>query len=175
MARQRGREVMTAIATALPKAVLLSLFGYTLPLNQLQPGKSRKEGAYGLLPAFYDGLLEAMPAGTRLVDGYEFAYAFKERRQFIDGYHRIHQEALTLSTVPARYQEKVQAGFGLWLDYRKQPDYFTPEEFQRSVSDALEISDGYVWVYTHGPQFFPPSGIAASYIKAMASARREVR
>lgn len=172
MARRRGRQVMTAIAAHLPEAVLLSLFGYTLPLRELQRGKTLREADYGLLPAFYDGLLDAMPAGACLIDGYELAYPFKERRQFLDGYGRIHQGAVALSAVPDRYREKVKAGFGLWLDYRKQPDYFTAEEFQRAVSNALEVSDGYVWVYTERPRFFPPSGIAASYIEAIAGARR---
>lgn len=170
MARQRGREVMTAIAAALPEAVLLSLFGHTLSLSELRRDTSLKEVQYGLLPAFYDGLLEAMPAGARLVDGYEFAYAFKERRQFLDGYNRIHQAARTLSALPDRYREKVRAGFGLWLDYNGQPHYFTPEEFRRAVSAALEVSDEYVWIYSQGPRFFPPSRVAASYIEAMAAA-----
>jgi hypothetical protein len=34
-----------------------------------------------------------------LVDGYEFAYAFKERGQFLEGRRRIHEEALTLSAM----------------------------------------------------------------------------
>jgi len=175
MARRRGREVMTVIATALPEAVLFSLYGYTLPLNELHRSKRLREADYGLLPAFYDGLLEAMSAGASLVDGYEFAYAFKEQKQFFDGYNQIHQAALILSAVPARYQEKVSAGFGLWLDYQKQLKHFTPEEFRQAVSAAFEVSDRYVWIYTQGPRFFPPSGVAASYIEAMASARRGMR
>jgi hypothetical protein len=175
MARHRGREVMSAVGAVLPDAVLFSLYGYSLPLHYLRDGKSVQEVEYSLLPAFYDGLLEAMPAGMRLVDGYEFAYPFKERRQFLDAYNYIHQRAHTLSAVPDRYREKLKAGFGLWLDYRRQADYFTPEEFQRTVGYALEVSDGYVWIYSHRPQFFPVSGIEASYIDAIAAARREVK
>lgn len=175
VARRRGRQVMTAIAASLPDAVLLSLFGNTLPLSELQNGLRLQEAGYGLLPAFYDGLLEAMPAGACLIDGYEFAYAFKEQRPFFEGYRQIHQEALALSAVPDRYEDHVRAGFGLWLDYRRRPDYFTPEELRRAVGYALEVSDGYVWIYTEGPQFFPPSEIAASSIEAIAGARREMK
>ena len=170
MARRRGREVMTAIAAALPEPVLLSLFGYSLPLSQFRYGTGLQDAQYGLLPAFYDGLLDVMPAKAHFIDGYEFAYAFKKRRQFLDGYTRIHQAARTLSAVPDRYREKMKAGFGLWLDYQKQPDYFTPEEFRLAVTAALEVSDEYVWIYSQGPRFFPPSGVAASYIEAMAAA-----
>jgi hypothetical protein len=174
-ARQRGREVMTAVVAILPKPVLLSLYGHSQPLPYLRQDKTLPDVAYSLLPAFYDGLLEAMPADSQLIDGYEFAYAFKERRQFLKGYQQIHQEALKFSAVPDRYRQQVKAGFGLWLDYRRQPNYFTPEEFQRAVSAALEVSDGYVWIYTQGPRFFPPSAIDAAYLEAMAAARREVK
>jgi hypothetical protein len=175
MARQRGREVMTAVAAILPDAVLLSLYGHSLPLAYLRNGKSLQNVDYSLLPAFYDGLVEAMPAGSQLIDGYESAYPYKERRQFLKGYEQIHQQALKLSAVPERYKAHVKAGFGLWLDYHKKVDYFTPKEFQRAVRTALEVSDGYVWIYTEGLRFFPPSGIDAAYIEAMAAARREVR
>jgi hypothetical protein len=39
-------------------------------------------------------------------------------------------------------QEKLGAGFGLWLDSKKQPNAFTPEEFHQTVSAAMEVSDG---------------------------------
>jgi hypothetical protein len=175
MARQRGREVMTAVASAKPEGVLLSLYGHSQPLPYLRDGKTLPDVAYSLLPAFYDGLLEAMPASTQLIDGDEFAYGYKERRQFVQGYQRIHQEALKFSAVPERYKAHVKAGFGLWLDNSKNPKYFTPEEFQQAVHSALEVSDGYVWIYSHGPRFFPPSGIEAAYLQAMAAARREVK
>jgi hypothetical protein len=173
--RQRGREVMTAIAAHLPHAVCFSLYGYTLPLDNLKRSKSLQEAAYGLLPAFYDGLLEAMPAAAVLIDGYEHAFAFKRRNQFLNGYRSIHREAVKLSAVPERYRERVRAGFGLWLDHKEQPDYFTSEEWRQAVRAALEVSDGYVWVYSHGPRFFPLAGVETSYIQAMADARYGVR
>jgi hypothetical protein len=148
---------MEAIAASLPNAVLLSLFAYTLSLNELRRGASRKESTYGLLPAFYDGLLEAMPNEAYLVDGYEFAYPFKKRKQFLNGYNRIHQKGLKLSMLPNHYRKKVKAGFGLWLDYLDQEDYFTPKEFEQAVRHALDVSDRYVWIYSHGPRFFLPA------------------
>ena len=73
-----------------------------------------------------------------------------------------------MSAVPELYRQRVRAGFGLWLDYSQKPNYFTPEEFQRALGYALEISDEYVWLYTHGPRFFPPTNIQPSYIEAIA-------
>jgi len=144
-----------------------------LPLTYLQSSKSLPETAYNLLPAFYDGFLEVLPPGGMLVDGYEPAYAFKERSQF-EGARRGIQAAVELSAVPQDYRQKVKTGFGLWLDYRKQKNYFTPDEFQHAVSSALKVSDGYVWIYSEGVGFFPLSGVEPSYIKALAAARNDV-
>jgi hypothetical protein len=175
VARQRGREVMTTIAAHLPKAVLLSLYAYTLPLSERDRGKRLEDTGYCLLPAFYDGLLEAMPAEAFLVDGYEPAYAFKERRQFLEGYRSIRRDAVDLSAVPDRYRQHVKVGFGLWLDYRQKLEHFTPAEFRQAVSAALEVSNGYVWIYSHGPRFFPAANVDPSYIEALAEARRGVK
>src|SRR5262249_48462472 len=136
MARQRGRQVMTAIAASFPRVVLLSVFGNSVPLlENLQRHIGPQEQKYGLLPAFYDGLLEAMPDGAYLVDGYESGFGFKERKKFIKAYSQIHKGALTLSVAPTHYREKVKAGFGLWLDNNDKPGYFTPQEFQQAVSN----------------------------------------
>lgn len=175
VARLRGREVMTAIAAHLPEAVLLSLYAYTLPLAELERAKRLEDSEYGLLPAFYDGLLEAMPAGASLFDGYEPAYGFKKRQQFLGGYDRIHQKAINLSAVPDRYRTQVRAGFGLWLDYLGRPGHFTAAEFRQAVATALEVSNRYVWIYSHGPRFFPVSNVEPSYIEALAEARAAMK
>ena len=49
---------------------------------------------YTLLPAFYDGLLEAMPLKGLFVDGYESAYAFKQRQKFLIGTAKSVREPL---------------------------------------------------------------------------------
>lgn len=165
IARRRGREIAQAVTHSLPRVVLLSLFSYSYPLAQ-----SLSKTPYNLLPAFSDGLLEALPPGATLVDGYEAAYPYKEPGQFAEAHRRI-KEAVKISDVPEHYRAKLKASFGLWLDYLNNPQYFTPENFQQAVRVALERSDGYVWIYSQGPRFFPPSGIAPSYIEAIARAR----
>jgi hypothetical protein len=165
IARQRGREVAKAIAGSLPNVVILSLYSYTYPLIHTLP-----KTPYNLLPAFYDGLLETLPSGATLVDGYEPSYGFKEARQFAAAYREIH-EAVKISETPGHYRVKVKAGFGLWIDYQNNAQYFTPEAFQQAVSAALERSDRYVWIYSQGPRFFPPKAVAPSYIRALHSAQ----
>jgi hypothetical protein len=171
MARQRGRDVMGAIATRLPNAVLLSLYGYTLPFSELKAGTTLAEARYGLLPAFYDGLLKAMPPTGSLIDGHEQAYAFKTKAQFAASYQRIHRDAVRLSAVPALYQARVKAGFGLWLDNKSQRDFWRPAEWRDALSLALASSDKYVWIYSHIPRFFPSTDLHPPYLEAL----REVR
>ena len=61
IARQRGREVMAAIAAHMPAPSCSTLYGYTLPLSERRGDNTPQNIRYTLLPAFYDGLLEAMP------------------------------------------------------------------------------------------------------------------
>jgi len=169
IARQRGREVAKAITGTLPRVVILSLYSYTYPLIH-----TLQKTPYNLLPAFYDGLLETLPSGATLVDGYEPAYGFKEPGQFAAAYRQI-QDAVKISEVPDHYRTKVKAGFGLWIDNQNNPQYFTPETFRQAVSAALERSDGYVWIYSQGVRFFPPSGITPSYIEALRSTQEATK
>jgi hypothetical protein len=175
MARQRGREMMAAVVAHMPEHILLTLYGYTLPLREHRGEIKPRDVRYTLLPPFYDGMLETMPSKGLFVDGYESAYAFKQRQKFLDGYRQVREGAVAVSAVPELYRQKVRAGFGVWLDYSQKPDYFTPEEFQRALRYAPEISDEYVWLYTHGPRFFPPVDIRPSYIEAIAGARHGAR
>jgi len=76
---------MTAVAAVLPtpsSSPSLGIACYYLTSGMAKASKERTTACYR---PFYDGLLEAMPAGARLIDGYEFAYPFKERRQFLKG------------------------------------------------------------------------------------------
>jgi hypothetical protein len=169
-ARSRGRQVMAAIGSSMREPLLLSLFGYTLPLNEMRYGKALETGEYGLLPAFFDGVLEEMPETSTLVDGYEFAYGFKERSEFVEGYRRIHHEAIALSSVPEHYRRKVRAGFGLRIDNRDRLDYFAPHELRKALGYALEVSDGYVWLYGQDALFFPVTNVSRDRLQAIADA-----
>ena len=174
IARSRGRDVMRAIAREKRDVVLLSFYAYTMVETQTRARATKRpeDIQYSLLAAFYDGLLEAMPARARFVDGFEFAYGYKTRKPFVDAYARIHGSAALSSAVPDEYRKKVLAGFGLWIDKGNGFKYFTPEEFQHSLELALETSDRYVWIYGQIPRFFPPSDIPRAYIDAIAAARQ---
>ena len=176
--RERGRQLMEETRCIFPGMVLLFLFGPSVVA--LWP-KPLEKHAYGLLPAFIDGMLLGSDEGTIIVDGCEVSYGFKERRQFLEVYHAVLGKALRFTSVPRLYRAKVRVGFGLWLDCRWSrkgwdirdfgKNFFTPEEFERSLRTALEISDGYVWIYSQTPRFFPVEKLPKPYLDALRRAR----
>lgn len=176
--RERGKELMRETNRIFPGITVLFLFGPSVVA--LSPEPLEKQ-AYGLLPAFVDGMLLGSDEWTTIVDGCEFSYGYKERRQFLEAYHTVMGKALRYTSVPALYRAKVRVGFGLWLDCRwsrkgwdtadLDKNYFSPEEFERSLRMALEISDGYVWIYSQTPRFFPPENLPEPYLRAMERAK----
>ena len=68
-------------------------------------------------------------------------------------------------TVPeSLFREKVRVGFGLWLDLARRWDpvrtsknHFTPKEFQKAIKLALEIGDGYVWIWSEIANWYADS------------------
>ena len=156
-ARQRGRQVMTAIASVFPKAAILSLFGHSLTMRAAQ-GVSLDQSEYALLASFLDGFLEALPDRAQLIDGYEAAYAFNQLSQFQAAYDEI-KKAIAYSAVPNFYQLKVRAGFGIWPDYYGNVNYRTPAQLQSTITSGLQVSDKYVWIYSQSVDYFPVSGV----------------
>ena len=65
----------------------------------------------------------------------------------------------------------VSMGFGLWMDndWRNKTwdvkdfskNYFTPEQFGKSLTKALATADEYVWVYTEVPMWWTKNAGAA--------------
>ena len=142
-ARRRGRDVMTAFQEGFPDVTVLVTFGHSLVWKQSDGGKRPLEQcADGLLVPFLDGMIEASQGKTRLVDGHEMSYGYRDAGAFIEAHHAIKTKAAGLAADRAKYQNVVSAGFGLWLDYdwRKkgwstaevEKNYFSPARFEAS-------------------------------------------
>lgn len=175
MARERGRQLMRAIAAELSPVTILTFVGHSYLFSEWKSRQRIDESLYGLLPAFFDGMIEAMPEGATFVDGFEASYGYKLREQFQSGYQKILEAGSALSFAPEAYSKRVQVGFGLWIDYGKKFNHFKPESFQEALTAALEVSDRYVWIYGQTPSFFPPSNIPDAYIEAVKQARLQVK
>ncbi|MBI4584692.1 MAG: hypothetical protein HY717_11820 [Planctomycetes bacterium] len=190
--RKRGREVLEAFQEGYPDLTVFLTFGYSLPWHQSRSGKTARpleECSYGLLAPFLDGLVEACRGKTRLVDGHELSYAYKEPAQFSQAYHAMREEALAMVADPARYARVFSFAFGLWMDQdwrRKgwsvenfEKNYFTPAAFQKAVGAAFDEADEYVWIYTETPRWWTAAGkpekLPQAYVEAVVQARQDTK
>lgn len=177
--RQRGREWIEAVNRPFPDIVILLTFGYQTA--QPRGRKARAEGHYALLADFLDGMLEACSARTKIVDAWEYSYAYKERGQFEKAHATIKHKALAWTAAPGQYRRHVEAGFGLWMDCRWRElgwsvddlskNYFSPGAFESALRAALEVSDEYVWIYTEQPRWWTGERLPDEYVSALRKAR----
>ncbi len=182
MANRRGREMMEAIKDIYPDMTMLCFFAYDLALyDDKHENKTPETGRYSLLSAFLDGMLEGSDPRTKWTDSWEFAYGYKQRSQFLEGYHSVRQKAMQYSNVPDLYASKMRAGFGLMLDYNYSTkwsvddisrNHFSPAEWKNTVQQALEISDEYVIAYTQAPNFMTREKLPDAYWQATAEGRQ---
>jgi hypothetical protein len=186
-ARLRGREVMNALQDGYPRLTILLTFGYAVPWLESRKGAAPlTDIEYGLLVPFLDGMVDAARPGTRLVDGYEPTYYHnRDVTKFASAYRIVKQDVLPIVADPKRYQRVMSVGFGLWLDFDStaigwneadgSKNFYTPEDFERSVRAALAASDRYVWIYTQVPQWWSDSGSPLKLPSGYAEALRRVR
>jgi hypothetical protein len=186
--RARGRAVMAALQDGYPGITVLLTFGYAVPWLESRRGAvALSETEYGLLVPFLDGMVDAVRAGTHLVDAYEPTYYHNKDLGKFESAHRMVKEAvLPLVADPERYRRVISVGFGLWMDFDStaigwngtdgSKNFYTPEDFERSVRAALAASDRYVWIYTQIPRWWSPAGtplqLPAGYADALRRARQ---
>ena len=180
IAKRRGRELMQSVSTIYPDATMFCIYAYDLALYDAQLGKTGANGRYALLPAFLDGMLEGANPRTQWTDGWEFAYGYKQRAQFLEGYHSVRNKAAQFAGNPDLYAQKMRAGFGLMMDYNSNKNWsatdithnhFSPAEWKNSVEQALRVSDEYVWIYTQAPTFYPRRDMPDAYFQATVDGR----
>ena len=173
-ARQRGKQFARAISSEFPGIVFWTLHGYSTIASLVDCGLP-EYGSRSLKPPFYDGMLEGAGEEMVFVDGGEVAYGYNMREHFEWGRRLAKEEPIRmgLTQVPDLHRKHVRCGFGIWPDYygKIDPDnpensYFSPGRWRRAVNLALELSDGYVWVYgerwhwwAEGPDGRPPIDI----------------
>jgi len=184
--RRRGREFMTALQEGFPDLALMVTFGPSLVWTEGKGGEVPiAERDYGLLVPFFDGLLASARGGTKVVDGYELSYGYREPGQFDRGREIMAREAAELMQDASSYRRVISPGFGLWMDYdwRKEgwktddpgANYFSPPRLKSALRAALERSDEFVWVYSETPRWWTASGAASQLPEAYAKAVRDAR
>lgn len=184
--RQRGREVIEAFQEGCPGLTVFLTFGYSLPWEESQHGKlALAECHYGLLAPFVDGMVDAARGRTRLVDGHELSYGYRDEARFAAARRTMETGLLPIVREPEKYRRIVSLGFGVWMDHdwRKNgwdvndvsKNYFTPDAFQASVRAALKHADEFVWVYTETPRWWSKEGTPVNLLKAYDESLRRAR
>jgi hypothetical protein len=120
-ARQRGREVMQAMAREYPDITILNYFltSYTLEaVRSPEPQVVLEDQVYGLLISFLDGWLDVAPPGVKIVDGNENSYYYNSAEQFFrDALEiKVAGQYVVAPENRFKYRAQVQAGHALYLD-----------------------------------------------------------
>lgn len=184
-----GEEIMDAFQDAFPGITIFLTFGYSLPWKQMGGTKSLKEVGYGLLAPLLDGMVRAASGSTTMVDGHELSYSYKDIGRFPEAYRTMSEDLLEIVEDPEKYRRIFSLAFGLWLDcdWKKigwhttelDRNYYSPDEFGRSLSEALKTSDRYVWIYSESPRWWTPEGgskdLPGEYVAAIERAMAPCR
>jgi len=176
-ARLRGNQLSSAVKSFFPDIKIFITFGCWVVADDISNGLQQEKTSYALLPAFLDGLLDGSKELT-IIDGYEKSYPYRTYEEFVTGANEI-RDAKIFSVDPNRYDHRVQVSFGLWISSLPNPwdqkdfsrNYFTPEEFEHSLSYALQLADEYVWIYC-GEALFEKGYIPDAYLEAIQNARK---
>ncbi len=186
-AQKRGREVMMRLSERFPRPDCSFDVRTQLSMER-EPGRQETAGGLYLWPACplprWAGRGRA--GKTKLVDGHELSYGYRDASAFIAARDVIGQHAATLAADRKQYRNVVSAGFGLWLDYdwRKrgwntdqlEQNYFSPERLEVSLRAAVEQSDEYVWIYTEKPHWWSERDgavdLPGAYVETLSRVRR---
>ena len=162
MARDRGRDIMLAVGTEFPEAVILAagLYSEFLPLLGAEgsPAALLPTHPLGLLPAFLDGWWDAAPPKIQVIDSTPLA----DRRpageaDFNRAFTRLRTQAARLAAPDHRTKLRAQflIGHSLFLDaYLTPPKAGNPSSpppdsrLADHAAAAVRASDG--WIRVHG-------------------------
>ena len=165
--RARARQLFGGVFAEHPDATVLSYWLMSFAMDYSKTSRLRAAAAErnDLWPAFVEGMVEAAPPGVRLVDGCENAYRYEAAYgQFTAA--AAMQRSMVNYVLPenrSRYRSQVDVGFGMWMGMylpkgSRRPEmeekwrFLSPceNELRRladNLEQALDSSDGYVWLY----------------------------
>jgi len=193
--RLRGAAFIDAIEGELDEPVLFALFldgtgsNRAAALAESPSDRARllSESRYGLLPAFTNGMLDAIDEGTVIVDGNEGAYGYHSSQQFLDAAQYIRTGVLSLVAPENHdaYAKHVRVGAAVYVDglmglrsLRTVADYMSAEEralaLEHNTYWALRSADGYAWLFCEQMSWITGEGLPPGAREAVESARVKV-
>jgi hypothetical protein len=180
-ARRRGSELIRAANSEFPDITILFTFTSTLAVAHRD---KLPDSNYGLLPSFIDGIFEAATPQTVLVDANEFAYPSKTRKQLEFLFVHTHVGGRSMSAIPEIYDKRVSVGLEIWMDHdwrnlgwdpvHTERNHFQPQELRHILTEALDVSNRYVWLYSEKVNWFTGEGLSDAYAQAVKDARADL-
>jgi hypothetical protein len=165
--RKRGAQFIEAVQKEFPDMVLLTFYQLSeigiAPSDALRRQEELKKNKHALLPAFLNGMLDAIAPSIRIVDGCEGSYYNENFKDYSDDVELIKNRTLAWISPENRekYSSHVQAGMALYMDQilglrespQKYSSYFLSQKeklswFEHNVYYALTYTDEYVWCYS---------------------------
>lgn len=164
-ARQRGREVMQAVASEYPDMIFFTFF-----MNSQSMGHTPEtliRAGYNLYPAFIDGWLDVCPPEMVFIDGNENSYHYSGELAYLRAANSMRNTSLQLVAPEnrAKYRAQVRVGFALYLDAYVNKEgsqwYHGPLHGSRTLhlfanaEHAATIADEYVWTWGEKYRWWP--------------------
>jgi len=194
--RLRGQQFMAAVQQEYPGSRVFLLGGLSLLkliLEDVHAGTTSFDAAlpaspYGLMPAWLNGLLDAIQPGMELIDGNETTYTYYHGTWYAYERGVVQGEGLPLidpaNRVKAASQLKLAMSIYLDASFLQYDNasflahYLTAAQradfFQYQAYWALKSTDRYLWVYSEHADWIPRANIPAGAETALASARAKV-
>ena len=160
--RKCGREWMEALVSVYPNITVILTQGYSVAGSQAfavagATQAALETSAYGLFPAFLDGMLEGAGDQAVIVDGCENSYPILTYQTFLEYRREQERDSMNLCSVPELYRKTMRVALALYPGFRTDAgsmfnyadpskSHCTPEGFEHALYNAMTVSDRYVWV-----------------------------
>ncbi len=128
---------------------------------------------WGLFPAFFNGMLDGLDSQTKMIDGNELSYYYRNQHSFEYSRQQILQDALTLidPVNHAKYRAQVAVGQSVYPDAAM--NLYDPEKLyghyissdtkrlkylEHNVFNSLKSTDQYVWIWNQRMDWWGSKG-----------------
>lgn len=185
--RLRGRQIMQAMTSVFPDINVMVYHGaYTSSSATPDYVRRRQTGWDGeeLRGAFTVGLFEGKGNRGTVIDGGE-VYAYRNRDDFSNSYnwrkYNLPSEEVNAPFIPAsvrpRWDDDIRVGFGVYNYVFPEGEglQMNPNIMRSTLTNALSVSDSYVWLYTEDMNWFKKGAVSDAWIDAVADARSATR
>ena len=180
-ARERGRAYVQALQGNMPTITIMTTFLYGAAWDYCYGQITNQPASeFALLPAFADGMLEALNAGGVIVDGNEGSYYCNETRNYVEedvngaNYTHVRLEATPAVCDPAllpKWNRQGQVAMAPYMDlcyniYDPHPwntHAYQGQWMKHNVYNSLLVADQYVWTYIESMNYWTgenaPAGV----------------